>query len=106
MKAAADLLDEILRHVKPPRGTAAVITEELPQKDGGPNWIASTSDMDLVRLRRFNDKLDELRKSDPLIDWDGVAHRQGNRPTSGSGFLNSIDGIDCRLWPAAQIFSR
>jgi hypothetical protein len=86
MKTAAELLDEILRHVQPPRGTTVVITEEPPEKDGEPNWIASTSDMDLVRLGRFNDKLGELRKSDSLIDWGGVMDRQGNRRHIGKWF--------------------
>jgi hypothetical protein len=86
MKPAADLLNEIVRHVQPPRGSAVALTEEPGLKDGEPNWIASIGVTDLDRLERFNNKVAELRKSDPVIEWDQVMEQQGGRRRVGKWF--------------------
>jgi hypothetical protein len=76
MKTASELLDEILRHVKPPRGCAVVLAEET---NGEPNWIASTGVMHDEALGRFNTKTVDLRKAHPCIDWSGVTAPEGGR---------------------------
>ena len=73
MKTAEELADEILRYVEPPKANPVVLIEAL---EGEPNWIASIGSIDLHRLEKFNRKISELRRSDALIDWSGVAERE------------------------------
>jgi hypothetical protein len=90
MKSAEGMLKELVRHVRPRRGCPIVLRE----REGSgtePNWIASTGNLDAQQLRRYNEKLFELRKTDPKIDWSGVQILDGaNRRVSV--WLPEIDG--------------
>jgi hypothetical protein len=72
MKSAEGMLKELVRHVRPRRGCAIVLRERKAGGSTEPNWIASTGILDTQQLRRYNEKLFELRKTDPRIDWSGV----------------------------------
>jgi hypothetical protein len=74
MKTAEQLLTELLRHARPPRGVPIVLTEDAP-----PNWIAGIGVVPLDVLSRYNEKHGALRESDPQVDWSGVAERVGER---------------------------
>jgi hypothetical protein len=76
MKKATELLDEILRYVRPPRGCAITLTEVL---DGEPNWDAGTELMPDDALGRFNTKIAAFRKSEPRVDWSDVTEREDGR---------------------------
>lgn len=83
MKTASDLLDEILRHVKPPPGCAIVLTEDANSE---PNWVAGTGVMNTEALGRYNAKIRDLRKADPRVDWSGVSREpRANEEASRSG---------------------
>jgi hypothetical protein len=75
LKSANELLDEILRCVRPQRGSTVVLT----QVNGEPNWVVSTGMLDEGALGRFNTKIVDLRKSDPCVDWSAVPERKGGR---------------------------
>ena len=58
--------------VVPPRrleGIAIVLTEEPGAQ---PNWVAAAGMMETVLTDKFSEKVAELRKTDPLVDWTGV----------------------------------
>ena len=72
MRAVQATLKELVLHVSPPRGCAIVLTE---LKSGGPtdpNWVAACGIMEAQRLSRFNEKVVELRRTDPQVDWSDV----------------------------------
>jgi hypothetical protein len=74
MKPAKTILEELARHVQPPRGAAIEITE----RPGSPNWIADAPGMDSARATRFLEKVARLRNSDPKVDWNDVTESAGN----------------------------
>ncbi len=77
MKHADAMLREIILYVRPPVGCAAVLLEWEPRGPNDQNWTASVGIMDAERLLRFNEKVAELRKTDPIIDWSEVQVRLG-----------------------------
>jgi hypothetical protein len=79
MKHAGAMLREIILHVRPPVGCATVLLEWEPKRPNDPNWTASVGIMDADRLRRFNEKVVELRKTDRIIDWSEVQVRLGSQ---------------------------
>ncbi len=78
MKAEA-MLKELVRHVRPPRGCAIVLTEWKSTGPTEPNWIAATGNMEAQKLLRYNEKIAVLRKTDPKIDWSDVKILVGPR---------------------------
>jgi hypothetical protein len=76
LKTTNEMIDEIVLEVRPPRGTAILLTEPL---DSTPNWVAATGLMDLGRTTKFSAKVAALRKSTPIIDWSTVSERQGDK---------------------------
>ena len=72
MKTAEALIDHILRCVRPPRHHRI----ELLEQAGEPNWIAIIGVIEITHLEQFITKVIELRKSDRLIDWDGVTEQE------------------------------
>jgi len=75
MKTAEQILDEMVRAVRPPRGIAVALEES----SGGLNWDATTGAMDLNKTQTFSEKVAALRKSDPIVDWSAVTEKDGNR---------------------------
>jgi hypothetical protein len=79
MKSARELLREIALHVKPPRGCAIVLTEWKSDVPPEPNWRAAAGIMHAQMLIRYTEKIAELRKSDPKIDWSSEKIINGQR---------------------------
>jgi hypothetical protein len=73
------MLREIILHVRPPIGCAIVLLEWEPKGPNEQNWVSSVGNMDTALLLRFNEKVAELRKTDPIIDWSEVQMRLGSR---------------------------
>jgi hypothetical protein len=69
MMTARSIVQELIRYVDPPRGTAIVVNEAPSAKLDDPNWIEYPAIMDPIRRRLLSEKAAELRKSHPLIDW-------------------------------------
>ena len=69
MKTAKELVNEIGLSVQPPRGVAIVLTEEPGAQ---PNWVAAAGIMEAVLTDKFSQKVAELRRTDPLVDWAEV----------------------------------
>jgi len=69
MMTARRIVQELIRYVDPPRGTAIVVNEAPSTKPDDPNWIEHPAIMDPMRRRLLSEKAAELRKSHPLIDW-------------------------------------
>jgi hypothetical protein len=70
LKTANQLVREIGLAVQPPQGVAIVLTEEPGSK---PNWVAAAGIMEAGLIEKCSQKVTELRKKDPLIDWSGVS---------------------------------
>ena len=68
LKTANALVRELGSAVQPPTGTAIVLTEEPGAQ---PNW-AAVGMMEAALTDKFSEKVAELRRTDPLVDWTGV----------------------------------
>ena len=68
VKFAEELLNELLMHVEPPRGTEI----RLVERPGRPNWVATSRVVDLAQVKRFSEMVAQLRKSEPIVDWSAV----------------------------------
>jgi hypothetical protein len=90
MKHARELLTEIARHVGPPRGCAIVLTEWKSDLPPEPNWVASTGLMPEPMMSRYAEKIVEVRKSDPKVDWSKEKMIDGLRRIAL--WLSEIDG--------------
>src|SRR5262245_37867479 len=100
MKSAEAMLEELVSHVRPPRGCAIVLTE---WKSGGPtepNWVAATGNMEAQKLARYNEKIAELRKTDPQIDWSDVKILRG--PHRVVLWLSEVKGNETNPSPPGQ----
>jgi hypothetical protein len=69
LKTAQELVNEIGLSVQPPRGVAIVLTEDPGTQ---PNWVAAAGPMESALTHKFSEKVVELRKTDPLVDWGEV----------------------------------
>jgi hypothetical protein len=69
LRTANALVRELGSAVRPPKGIAIVLTEEPGAQ---PNWVAAAGMMETALTDRFSEKVTELRKTDPLVDWTGV----------------------------------
>jgi hypothetical protein len=69
MMTARSVVQELIRYVDPPSGTAIVVNEAPSVKPDDPNWIEYPAVMDPTRRQRLSEKAAELRKSHPFIDW-------------------------------------
>ena len=76
MKTAEKLLAEIASNARPPRGSAIVLIEWT--QDDKPNWLAATN-LEGQASERYSEKLAELRKSSPTVDWSNVKFIDGMR---------------------------
>jgi len=65
-------LEELVLHVRPPKGCAIVLTEQPFSRPSDPNWIATVGPMVSEYARGYTAKVAELRKTDPRIDWSEV----------------------------------
>lgn len=51
---------------------------EITERPGSPNWIAGAPFTDPDRVTRFQEKVAQLRNSDPEVDWNDVTESAGN----------------------------
>lgn len=79
MRPARAVLAELVRYVQPPKGCAVVFTERPLNKSGDPNWIATVGPMGALYSRRYTEKVAQLRKSDPRVDWSEINPLDGHR---------------------------
>jgi hypothetical protein len=79
MRSAEAVLEELVLHVRPPRGCAIVLTEWKSSGPTDPNWVAASGNMEMPKLVRYGEKIAELRKTDPQIDWSDVKILAGRR---------------------------
>jgi hypothetical protein len=79
MKSAETLLEELIYHVRPPRGVAVAITEWTSTHPSEPNWVAATGLMSAAKHEMFSAKVHELKRTDPDVDWSGVTAFVGPR---------------------------
>jgi hypothetical protein len=63
------LVREIGLAVQPPQDIPIVLTED---PGAMPNWVAAAGIMQAALTGKFSEKVAELRKTDPLVDWNGV----------------------------------
>jgi hypothetical protein len=73
------VLEELVLHVRPPKGCAIVLSERPFSKPSDPNWIATVGPMMSEYARRYTAKVAELRKTDLRIDWSEVVDVDGLR---------------------------
>jgi hypothetical protein len=69
LKTANALVREIGLAVPPPQDIPIVLTED---PGAMPNWVAAAGIMEAALTAKFSEKVAELRKTDPLVDWNGV----------------------------------
>ncbi len=79
MKRAEAMLEELVRHVRPPRGCAIVLMECKSTGPTDSNWVAASGNMELQELIRYSEKIAGWRWTDPQIDWSGVKVLAGQR---------------------------
>jgi hypothetical protein len=79
MRNARAVLEELVLHVRPPKGYAIVLTERPFSRPSDPNWIATVGPMLSEYARRYTAKVAELRKTDLRIDWSEVMGVDGPR---------------------------
>ena len=90
MRNARAVLEELVLHVKPPKGCAIVLTERPFNKPSDPNWIATVGPMVSEYARRYTAKVTELRNTDPRIDWSEIVGVNGPRRIA-CGMLKLVD---------------
>ena len=79
MRDVREVLEELVRHVQPPKGCAIVLTERPIGNDSEPNWTATVGPMGVDHGRRFTKKVAQLRKADLRIDWSVLTNGNGPR---------------------------
>jgi hypothetical protein len=79
VRSANAVLQELVLHVRPPRGRAIVLTERTPSGPGDQNWVEAIGLIGNEVARHFTEKVAALRKSDPQVDWSGVEILPGCR---------------------------
>lgn len=75
---AQELLDLLMRELRPPRGTVIVLRERVSTKDADCNWDVHAPTMPLHMLGRFNRVITQLQFEHSIIRWDGVTDASGN----------------------------
>ena len=57
-------MQELVLHVRPPKGCAIVLTERPFRTPSDPNWVATVGPMGPEYSRRYTAKVAELRQTD------------------------------------------
>jgi hypothetical protein len=79
MRHARTVLQELVLHVRPPKGCAIILTERPSKTPSDPNWVATVGPLAAEYSRRYTAKVAELRQTDFRIDWSEVASPDGPR---------------------------
>jgi hypothetical protein len=77
MKNADDLLDEVLLYVVPPAAVSMSLSER--PNPGQTNWVLAMGNAPDRCYRAFTEKVSELRRSSPFVEWSAVSGRAGER---------------------------
>jgi hypothetical protein len=76
VKTAREMVDEIARSVRPPRGVTIRLTEWPSDR---PNWRADASNMERHKSQIFAAHVYALEHSDPIVDWSAVLESENGR---------------------------
>lgn len=74
---AEELMDELVRAIRPPQGNVITLREFKPKTETDTNWIPGTGQMPMDAIERYGKAVAKLRKQHPLIDWTGVEKFDG-----------------------------
>ena len=91
MKSAQAILEELATEVQPRPGCAIVLTEWKLSGQNDQNWVPACGNMDAEKLRRFNKKIVELLRTDPVIDWSGVETLVKDQRRIAHWMLSEVD---------------
>ena len=78
-KTAELLLAELIEYVRPPKGCPIKLKEWPANHVTLRNWIAIRGDMADEKRARFDNKVVQLRQTDPQVDWSAVTAREDSR---------------------------
>ena len=79
MRTAEELLAELVEHVRPPKECPIKLKEWPANTITLRNWIAIRCDLTGEERERYDNKIAQLRQTDPQIDWSNVSSRDGPR---------------------------
>jgi hypothetical protein len=79
MRPARAVLEELVRHVQPPKGCAIVFTERPLNKSDDPNLDRHCWSDGAQYTKRYTEMVAQLRKSDLRIDWSEIKPLDGHR---------------------------
>ena len=79
MKAAEELLAELIEHVRPPKDCPIKLKEWPANAVTIKNWIVIRGDMPDAERERFDKKVIELRQTHPQVDWSAINEREDSR---------------------------
>jgi len=79
VKGAKEFIEDLVREVRPPKGTAISLTEREPKSADDVNWMTGVGVLPMDAIRRYEIALAELRKQHPRIDWSGIVELDGER---------------------------
>jgi len=79
MKTAREFIEDLVRQVQPPVGSAIALTERDPKNVKDTNWITGAGVMPLDALLRYDTAVAELRRQHPRVDWTGITEVDGGR---------------------------
>jgi hypothetical protein len=78
-KGAQEFIEELVRYVRPPRGTAISLTERAPQSAEDTNWATGAGVMPGDALTRYDTAVAKFRKQYLRIDWSAITELDGER---------------------------
>lgn len=89
LRTADSVLWELVNLVQPPRGCEIRLTERIAVGVFEPNWTSTVGALEPLKLALYDQKVAELRKAHPKLDWSGVTVVAGSR--SIARFLSEVD---------------
>jgi hypothetical protein len=79
LKSAQQFIEDLVRYVQPPKGSAISLTERTPKSVDDVNWVTGAGVMPRDAMARYEAALAELRSQHPLIDWSGIREYDGEK---------------------------
>ena len=79
MKTAEELLAELIVDVRPPKDCPIKLKEWPANELTLQNWIAIRGDLVGSDRDRYDEKVAQLRRTSPQVDWSNVQLREGTR---------------------------
>jgi hypothetical protein len=90
LRTADSILKELVFHVQPPRGCAIRLTERIAVGFFEPNWTSTADELEPLKLAIYDQKVAELRKTNPKIDWSDIKVESDAR--SIARWLSEVEG--------------